>query len=48
LADFFMRKFGQFTPRWVISRSAIKIKALPSRVIVCRRVHVTRSAHDQR
>jgi hypothetical protein len=47
LAGFFMRKFGQFAPRYVVPRSAIKINALPSHVIAYRRVHVTRLAHGQ-
>ena len=45
LAGFFVRQFGQICLPWVIPPSAIKIKAFPPRIIVCRRVHVTRLAH---
>jgi hypothetical protein len=48
LAGFLVRKFGQFSPQRVISRNTIKIKVLPSCIIGYWRVHVTRSAHDQR
>ena len=43
-----MRQLGQIYLPWVIPPSAIKIKAFLPRIIVCRRVHVTRLAHGLR